>query len=142
MADDSPEKKAWLANAAEAYDFARAHGGEDMTPENREIYELMMRRTADARSVHDVIEAAARIVARADGLGMSVTGRWMVAVGGILTYVGALWMVLYSVSGGDLPVAVLGDLNTLIGGIVLVVGAVLWTVGAALRRLGRHRALR
>ena len=142
MAEFSPEKKAWLANAAEAYDFALAHGGENMTEENRAIYDLMMRRAADAQSIHDVIEAAARIVARADGLGMSVTGRWLALVGVVLTYLGALWMVLYSVSGGDIPVPAWGDTNTTIGGVVLLAGVTLWIVGAALRRAGRRKAHR
>lgn len=142
MVADGPEKKAWLANAAEANDFALRHGGEAMSAENRAIYDLMLRRTADAQSVHDVIEAAARIVARADGYGMSVTGSWLVGFGIALTYLGAIWLVLYDVSGGDLPVAALGDGNTTLGLVVLIPGVALWVTGSALRRSGRRRAHR
>lgn len=142
MFEDTPEKKAWLANLAEARAFAEAHDDEVMSAANRDHYELMLRRTAQARSTLDVIEAATRVVARADGFGMSVTGRWLVVSGITLTYTGALWLVLYDVSGGALPITPLRHGNTVVGVILLVPGVAAWIVGAALRRAGRRRTQR
>jgi hypothetical protein len=142
MIDDTPEKKASLALTAQAHEFARARGGENMSADDRLTFETMMRRAADARSMHDVLEAAARVVARADGFGMSVTGRWLVVGGVTCTYVGILWLVLFEVSGGTLPLGSLGSTNTVVGTVILVPGVVLWVFGAALRRSGRSRARR
>jgi hypothetical protein len=142
MINDTPEKKAWLATASQAQDFALAHGGENMSDADRATYDLLMKRAVEARSMHDVLEAAAMVVARADGYGMSVTGRWLVVAGIASTYVGALWLVLFDVSGGTLPVEKLGNTNTAIGTAIFVPGVACWIVGAALRRSGRRRASR